>query len=599
LQVEAVNPVRRPPARPTMPWWLAAAGGAILAALAGWAIVTCPAVIGQLESNSAISPGGFALATQFWLLAHGGAAVIDGVRISLVPLGVTVLIGLFLHGAASYAARQGVLALGDEALEPSQRRSITLAVAGVMAGVYTVVVGATAIATDPGGPGTRAIVGAIGLSALCALAGARQVVAWRPDLAWPTWTRAIPRAVASATVILLLGGVVATVASLITHRAMIVTLTEHLEAGALATILLVLLQAAYLPNVAVWAAAWTTGAGFSLGREATVVLMGHQVETLPSIPLIGALPGVTPAPWSNLAWLAWGVAAGVVAAVAVVRARPRARFDETALVGGLSGVGAGLVFTLVALLTRGNLGVDHLVGLGPLPLPLVLLAPALLGFAGVLAGLVLGLLRRPDTTGVGSPGGDGGGDGDSFEDRVSSTTGPVSSASSGAVIDSVSEEARAGVEPEPKGPGGALWEDSARLRALGIRRIVPRTWPTNATEETTGPIPRRLTVPAVVIPAEPNLSVAAETVSAAVEPTIGAVREPTASAAAAPEPPPPALAATPHRSRPPSDAFALTATAPMTSPFGHSVQPRRTHWTPPAEPAEIQPALDFTDPDDL
>ena len=44
----------------------------------------------------------------------------------------------------------------------------------------------------------------------------------------------------------------------------------------------------------------------------------------------------SPAPWPALLWLLVGVAAGAVAGVVVALARPRARFDETAVVGGLA-----------------------------------------------------------------------------------------------------------------------------------------------------------------------------------------------------------------------------------------------------------------------
>jgi len=156
-----------------------------------------------------------------------------------------------------------------------------------------------------------------------------------------------------------------------------------------------LLQAVYLLNLVVWAAAWATGAGFGLGGDSVVVLLGGSVDAVPAFPIIAALPTGAGATWWNLLWLAWGVTAGAAAAWIVLRARPRARFDETALVGGLSGLVAGLVFWLVALLARGNLGVTRLVGLGPLVLETLVLVPTLLGLAGLVTGLVAGLLRSP------------------------------------------------------------------------------------------------------------------------------------------------------------------------------------------------------------
>src|SRR5699024_12231469 len=103
---------------------------------------------------------------------------------------------------------------------------------------------------------------------------------------------------------------------------------------------------------------------------------------------------------ADFAWLAVGVLAGAMAAVMVMRARPRARFDETALVGGLAGTLAGLVFPLVALVATGDLGSNRLTGLGPNVIELVVVAPALLGLSGMAVGLGWGLVRRPARTGA-------------------------------------------------------------------------------------------------------------------------------------------------------------------------------------------------------
>jgi hypothetical protein len=88
------------------------------------------------------------------------------------------------------------------------------------------------------------------------------------------------------------------------------------------------------------------------------------------------------------------VLAGAVAAWLVVRSRPRARFDETSLVGGLAGLTGGLLFVGLAWATSGNLGTVRLVGLGPLLLPLLVMAVTTLGLSGMVTGLGLGLWRR-------------------------------------------------------------------------------------------------------------------------------------------------------------------------------------------------------------
>jgi hypothetical protein len=93
-------------------------------------------------------------------------------------------------------------------------------------------------------------------------------------------------------------------------------------------------------------------------------------------------------------WLVVGVAAGAVAAWTAVAPQRRARFDETALVGGLAGVVAGVALTVVAVFSRGNLGIARMVGVGPRPVELFVMACSLLGISGMAAGLVIGLLSR-------------------------------------------------------------------------------------------------------------------------------------------------------------------------------------------------------------
>jgi hypothetical protein len=78
----------------------------------------------------------------------------------------------------------------------------------------------------------------------------------------------------------------------------------------------------------------------------------------------------------------------------VVRGRPQARFDETSLVGGAAGLLGGLAFVGLGWATSGDLGTLRLSGLGPLLLPLLVMAVTTLGLSGMVTGLLLGLWRR-------------------------------------------------------------------------------------------------------------------------------------------------------------------------------------------------------------
>ena len=101
--------------------------------------------------------------------------------------------------------------------------------------------------------------------------------------------------------------------------------------------------------------------------------------------------------------LAVGLLAGALAGAVVTLARPRARFDETALVGGLSGVLAGGLIVVACALGGGSLGSERLAHIGPRVGALAIFAPTLLGLSGLAVGLILGLLRRPQQQPLGLP----------------------------------------------------------------------------------------------------------------------------------------------------------------------------------------------------
>lgn len=162
-------------------------------------------------------------------------------------------------------------------------------------------------------------------------------------------------------------------------------------AGGLA---LLLGQLAFAPNLFVWAASYALGAGFTLGAGSVLAPVSSQIGILPGIPVLAAVPTAGPGSALLLWWLTAGVLAGVVAAWLVVRARPAARLDETSLVGALGGLLGGLVFVGLAWATSGDLGTVRLADLGPRLRPLLVMAVTTMSLAGMITGLLLGLLRR-------------------------------------------------------------------------------------------------------------------------------------------------------------------------------------------------------------
>jgi len=372
----------------TMPWWVAGAGGAIVCAVAGWALVAALVLVAQLGATGRVDATNLRGATGAWLLGHGGVWQFGGTTITLVPLTFTAIVAIAIHGVAGYAGKQARLA------SPAgfSRGLAVLKVTAIVAGVYAVVVTVAAFVIDAGGPSLRAGLGALAVGVVAGFFGAKRHVPWAFQDAWPVWARAVPRAMAAGVLVALVAGVVALIAGLVARREAYQTLTDQLQPGWTGGVVLVLVQFFYSLTLILWCTSWAYGPGFTVGDGSVVSLAGSQVGLLPAFPVTAALPNGTgtAADWL---WLAFPVAAGAAAAATVLRARPRARFDETALVGGLAGALSGLVVAGLALVSRGSLGVDRLAHLGPDVVPLLVIAPAIMGLGGMATGFVVGLAR--------------------------------------------------------------------------------------------------------------------------------------------------------------------------------------------------------------
>lgn len=385
------------PAQPAMAWWVVALVGALGAALAGWLVVAGLVVLGWI---SAMQAGGLGealrLGTAGWLLAHGVPVDFNDVHLSLTPLLLTAVLWALVHGAASFVARIGARAAGDVA-----PRTLLWRVVGLIAATYTLVV--TVVAMSLGTPlqAGRALACAALLSSSASLVAAAPVVGRRLWDWWPAWARPIPTAVGRAVLVATAGGAVALVAGLVLRREQIAAIATSLHAPSLGSVLLVILQLLWAPTYVLWATAWALGGGVSLGAGSVVSLVNNHVGLLPGIPILGILPASGPASMQHLWWLSVGVLAGAVAGIEVVRRRPAARVDETALVGGLSGVLAAWALVVLCALSRGDLGVDRLVGLGPRLTELLVIASSLMGLSGLGAGLAWGLRRRARAVPVG------------------------------------------------------------------------------------------------------------------------------------------------------------------------------------------------------
>ncbi|MDN5726700.1 MAG: DUF6350 family protein [Propionibacteriales bacterium] len=385
-----------PVTEPVLGWIPAAVGAALVSALATWILTAGVAILGWLPGVTGSVGETLAFGSRMWLLGHFGGIRVGAAPWTLVPLGLTLIIVICLRATAAFAARQAYQAhrLRTGPAEPDGRTQVRLVgrVVAVQSGVYALVV----LAVGLSAPGTaigRAVVGALVLAVLATAIGALAGVRARLVDLLPAWARAVPRAVGTAQLVMLIGAAGALAATLLQQYERVTALSSSAGAPVTGVIALTVLQLAYLPNLLLWTGSWTLAAGFTLGDGSLVSPVQTQLGLLPAIPVLGGLPAEGVGQRALLCWLLVGVAAGVLAAVVVMRGRRAARFEERSLVGGLAGILSGLVFVVLALLSGGDLGSNRLTGLGPRPSELFLMAPLVMGLSAMVAGMIGGLVR--------------------------------------------------------------------------------------------------------------------------------------------------------------------------------------------------------------
>ncbi|WP_297738909.1 DUF6350 family protein [uncultured Tessaracoccus sp.] len=388
-----------PPARGfSWPWPVLAAVGAAGVALMGWVILAGASTIAWLGDGDAGFVEMLRLATSVFALAHGVPTDIAGQHVSLVPLGLTGVLMFLSLPVVSASARRAAVVEGKEGADGAVHvdvETMLWKVAGLHAVIYAVTVAILDGALLGGSVGARSLLGGLVIGLIAGLWGAANGLNHDPTMHWPEWLQAVPRAMGATLIVVMTGGLVAVGIAVFAGRARIVDVASGLGIDASGVIALSVLHLLYLPNLMLWACSWILGAGITFGDGSLVSLHITDVGLLPALPVLGAVPQPGLMPKAMLWWLVVGVVAGALAGLVVAWARPRARFDETAVAGGLAGIVAGLLLTLLASLASGGIGVDRLAHIGARVDQLIIFAPVLLGLSGLAAGLILGLIRRP------------------------------------------------------------------------------------------------------------------------------------------------------------------------------------------------------------
>jgi len=374
------------------PWPIAAVAGVVLSLLVDYLICLCLPMIGWLSATSLPLSGPVGLAVGLLLLAHGAPLTLEGVAISIVPLGLTLVMVAVGFGITRAALRHGFAA----APGASTRR--VAGVAGTVAVAYVAIIAVVTVLLQPESL-VRAVIGGLVVGAVVGWSAAAPLFGWRipwPDGS-PAWLPALPRALGAAIGVLVALSAVVMCIALVGARARVGTLQDGLDTGTLGGVLLAILQALWLPNFLLWCVSWLVGAGFAVGAGTVVSPVAVSAGILPALPVFGAIPSDGAHSAFHLMWLVAPVVAGVTGAWVSMRAQTSAskvlgepvRVDVGGLIGGATGILAGLVMTGLAGLSIGGFGSFRLADMGPRLGPMALLATTLFGFAGLVAGLIL------------------------------------------------------------------------------------------------------------------------------------------------------------------------------------------------------------------
>ncbi|GGC93386.1 hypothetical protein GCM10011512_20540 [Tersicoccus solisilvae] len=399
-----------------MPLWLQGAVVFLQAALLSAVIVLVPVFAawfaGGFADRSAASAA--RLAGQVWLLLHGTPLTVatggDPGVFSLIPLGGT-LIPLLLAwrggrrlARASYTDQlwQAVVgALGVYALAGMGTAYIcsTPEVSvptplGALVPLVPVTVGLLGGVRREAGSWSRLV----GVDPADAVARSSQRMRWAGSYLW-----SVLRAAGLAVLAVLAAGAVLLAVALAVNWADIITIVEALHPGSVGAAALTVGQLAVLPNLAIWTASYSSGAGFAVGAGTTVSPFTTDVGALPAVPVLGAIPTTTPT--FALLTLLIPVIAGMLAGWWFLREAEN-HFDDwlalrikprwisatlsTLVLGVAAGAVAGLLMGLAAWLSGGGIGLGRLTELGP-----HLGLTAALTAAEVAVGVVLGYVVGP------------------------------------------------------------------------------------------------------------------------------------------------------------------------------------------------------------
>ena len=408
-----------------MPLWLQGVVELIVTALfsavavfAAMSAVWATKGFGDMEFSSVA-----AMSAHLWLLIHSvpldlaAAFGASAGTMTLVPLGLSILPLLLCYRSGRRLARASY---EGEFLIPVLSGSVTYAlISSAMYGwasphpqplqalnAALVPLGIVVAGLMWGGyREARSLSRMVGVDTAEQISQMSQYSRWAGSYAW-----AVVRAAVVAFVALVGLGAVLLGIGILAGWSQIVATYQELHAGAVGDTAVTLLQLGFLPNLVIYAIAWSTGAGFSFGAGTSVGLTSSDAGTLPMLPILGAVPESMGT--FGLVGLLVPVAAGAIAGWWFLR-EGEDHLDEwvalkvpfrplSALISAVAlGVVTGILTSFGALwlgwISYGSLGIGRFTEVGAEPLTFAAHTALTVG-AGVTFGMLLSRALVPDSS---------------------------------------------------------------------------------------------------------------------------------------------------------------------------------------------------------
>lgn len=408
-----------------MPLWLQGVVELIVTALfsalavfAAMSAVWATKGFGDMEFSSVA-----AMSAHLWLLIHGvpldlaAAFGASAGTMTLVPLGLSILPLLLCYRSGRRLARASY---EGEFLIPVLSGSVTYAlISSAMYGwasphpqplqalnAALVPLGIVVAGLMWGGyREARSLSRMVGVDTAEQISQMSQYSRWAGSYAW-----AVVRAAVVAFVALVGLGAVLLGIGILAGWSQIVATYQELHAGAVGDTAVTLLQLGFLPNLVIYAIAWSTGAGFSFGAGTSVGLTSSDAGTLPMLPILGAVPESMGT--FGLVGLLVPLAAGAIAGWWFLR-EGEDHLDEwvalkvpfrplSALISAVAlGVVTGILTSFGALwlgwISYGSLGIGRFTEVGAEPLTFAAHTALTVG-AGVTFGMLLSRTLVPDSS---------------------------------------------------------------------------------------------------------------------------------------------------------------------------------------------------------